>query len=149
MQKIVDVDEWLLSYLGAAYQWVYDRTGIYVGSCCVIVVALVMLCWHNFNLVGILVWTPWFFGAARCYMAQSRGTLSYNMFAISWRVARGRLMLAYFGFPAMAAIDVAVSRGLVNLAGDLMWFLAALLPAMLIRDRTPPEPRRKLVTSAT
>lgn len=148
MKRITDrmeaFDQGWVDGLQETYLWIYDRTGILVGT----VLALMEVAMQVIRLVAGEEFSFWsatsvIVTAAVCGVlirAQRNSALMLNASTMAWRGHGARLMLLGFmiGITLADTIFGQTAGGLV----DILVMMKIQLMAIGVRDREPPKRRR-------
>ena len=154
------IDDWILAHVQAAYLWLFDRTGVYLGTCAMIVLVAGRAAWVPTRLVGPPIWLDVAIVLFLIYILHRYWRLQHarDYAQLNWRVELWRCspirrcMLLIW--PIVPLSDVYHSWGApISMLGaltDSVCGLVALfyLAACYTRDREPPEKRFNQPVSA-
>lgn len=137
MEKLLAADTYVIETVQEAYLWLWDRTGIYVGT----MIFSAAVCEHL--AYGRLGWGSFFslalVGAVATtrYIAQQKSFRLLNAMALSWRMP----WLRYF-FNVCLTLCVFADVSKPSLGGflsDLFFALWNYLACICVRDREPKD----------
>lgn len=135
------IDQWVLDATEAAYLWLLDRTGVFVGtltffglSSTILVTRLYREGWW-FDYVGLLLFS--IIGASRYWAQLRKMHRTMNAEAEGWRKSLIRVLvtITWVGFLPMDYIDYGVLQVIASLATILVMYLWGAR----IRDREKPQ----------
>lgn len=146
------IDNKIIEAVQGAYLWLFDRTGIYVGTLMFALMTADMICWRypqTFRPIDAVFLVILSTVAAGRYWMQGKGAEHLNALALHARELTIRKIFMAL-WPALIVMHVHDMQPW-KVVSDLLCIVWQYLMVVLIRDREPKDffEQRKLARSAT
>lgn len=138
MKFLAALDERLIALVQEAYLWLWDRTGVFVGT--LVATLMLIAAWLTTEILwggALLAAVFTIYGVVLIFM-QGAGLASFNVQARRWRGSILRILLIVYDVASLLG-EVYSGHLAHALAGILIIVSVLYLPCVQLRDREPPE----------